>query len=266
MKRRKFLKSGLGVGAAYMMSTVPSNPFAISKPEEENSLEGSLSPGEVVPFEAFVLDKSLQPHSVIELCALEPKAKVILLCIYGGRVPKQDDRLGGIWCPDSFEDLHIVRYLHLKYQPEQIRIAPIACPPVYSSHYYGFEQRVFLDEPDDSKKFQDSVAAFMDNTEKLFVDGYLPVPSYYDVRHRLLFNRREDLQPGAGYGVIHAWQGRFRGNGDTQRYGTPTIWLLDATGRVLNEPFWGNFYHSDPFQVRYTISDVDRAIEQNLRS
>ncbi len=259
------MKSGFGIGAAYAVNSWPAISLNFTK-LEHNSPAATLSPGEVIPAEAFVLDKNLESQSILALCSRDPKAKVILLYIYGGRVPKQDDRLGGIWCPDSFEDLHIARYLHLKYQPEQLRILPIACPPVYSSQHYGFEQRIFLDEPDDSKKFQEAVAAFIDNTEKLFVEGLIPVPSYYDIRHRLLFNRREDLKPGAGYGVINGWQGNFRGSGDSQRYGTPTIWLLDTNGRVLAEPFWGNYYHSDPFQIRYTVIDVDKAIEQNLQS
>lgn len=259
------MKSGLGISAAYAVNAWPAIPLNLTKQEGTLS-EATLRPGENIPAKAFVLDKNLESQSILALCSREPKSKVTLLYIYGGRVPKQDDRLGGIWCPDSFEDLHIVRYLHLKYQPEQLRILPIACPPVYSSQHYGFEQRIFLDEPDDSQKYQDGAAAFIDNTEKLFVEGLVPVPSYYDIRQRLLFNRREDLKPGAGYGMIHQWQGIFRGSGDTQRYGTPTIWLLDGNGKVLAAPFWGNYYHSDPFQIRYTVIDVDKAIEQNLQS
>ncbi len=260
MKRRNFLKSSLGIGGAYFLNALPFN----FKFPEGGSPTASLSVGETAPAAAFVSDKNLNRHTILELCARQPQAKVNLLYIYGGRVPKSEDRLGGIWCVDSFEDLHIPRFLHLKYQPEQLRIIPIACPPVYSSHNYGFEARVFLDEPDDSKKFQESAAAFIDLTEKLFVEGYVPVPSYYDLRLRLLFNRREDLRPGEGYGAVHEWQGTFRGSGESQRYGTPTIWLLDSRGKVLAQPFFGNLYHSDPYEIRYTIVDVDRAIQQNL--
>lgn len=263
MKRRNFLKTGLGMGGAWMLKAFPSLPLHFLNQEEAPN--ASLSPGDLAPAAAFVFDKSQQPYTIRQLCAREPAAKITLLYIFGGRVPKPNDRLGGIWCVDSFEDLHILRYLNLKYDSSQLRILPVACAPVYSSQNYGFEPRVFLDEPDDSPKFKESAAAFVKHTEKLFVEGYLPVPSYYDVRYRLLFNRREDLQPGAGYGPIYDWQGKFRGKGETQRYGTPTIWLLNSNGKVLSEPFWGNLYHSEPFEIRYTIVDVDRAVEQNLQ-
>jgi hypothetical protein len=250
------------LGLTLYVLVIASSGFA---QQAENSKLPKLSTGDTIPAEAFVLDKNLQPKTVRDLCSREPKAKVTVLYIYGGRVPKADDRLGGIWCPDSFEDLHILRYLQLKYQPEDLRIVPVACPPIYSGHNYGFENRVFLDQADDSTKFKEAVKTFIDQTEKLFVESILPMPSYYDIRHRLLFNRRGDLKPGAGYGVVHEWQGAFRSHGDTQRYGTPTIWLLDANGKVLAEPFWGNYYHSEPFQIRYTIVDLDNAIKQYLQ-
>jgi hypothetical protein len=260
------LKSSLGLGGAYFLNALPFN----FKFQEGGPPAASLSVGETAPAAAFVSDKNLNRHTILELCARQPQARVNLLYIYGGRVPKSEDRLGGIWCVDSFsdtdplrgEDLHIPRFLHLKYQPQQLRIIPIACPPVYSSQNYGFEARVFLDQPEDSKKFQESAAAFIELTEKLFVEGYLPVPSFYGLR--LLFNRREDLRPGEGYGAVYGWQGAFRGSGESQRYGTPTIWLLDSRGKVLAEPFFGNLYHSDPYEIRYTIVEVDRAIQQNL--
>ncbi|MFQ6115902.1 MAG: hypothetical protein ACE5NG_17720, partial [bacterium] len=162
----------------------------------------------------------------------------------------------------SFEDLHIMRFVQSKYNETDVKVVPVACPPVYSSHYYGFEKRVFLDEPDGSKKFTENVTAFIEKTEDVVRTGLVPAETYYDLRLRLLFNQRKDLQPHKNYGVIFNWQGKFRGPGEHQKYGTPTLWLLNSQGMVLEEPFWGNIYHQEPYSIRYTILDVDKAIQR----
>ncbi|MFQ5676599.1 MAG: hypothetical protein ACE5G1_11925, partial [bacterium] len=81
-------------------------------------------------------------------------------------------------------------------------------------------------------------------------------------RFRLLFNRRDDLQPGAGYGEVYDWQGKFRAPDETQKYGTPTIWLLDSKGTVLQQPFHGNIYQDQ--ELNYTVLEVDKAIQKHL--
>ncbi|RMF57625.1 MAG: hypothetical protein D6743_18740 [Calditrichaeota bacterium] len=261
MNRRKFLQAGLALGSTAFLNAVPLSTF--STPGGERRDGGSYKPGEKISQEAFVSDKQLNHHKIVDLCQADPEAALNLLYIYGGGALSNSERLGGIWCPDSFEDLYVVRFVHLKY-PSEVQIIPVACPPVYSSQYYGLEERVFLDEPADSEKFKKAVQRFIASTEKVVSGRLLPVETYYDFRFRLLFNRREDLLPDKNYGTIYPWQGKFRAEDETQKYGTPTIWLLDRDGVVLTEPFHGNFYHSDPFELSYSAVDVDQAIQQFL--
>jgi hypothetical protein len=72
------------------------------------------------------------------------------------------------------------------------------------------------------------------------------------------------LTLGDGYGSVYDWQGRFRASSDSQKYGTPTIWLLDRNGTVLAKPFYGNLYHERPFEIKYSDIDVDKAIQALL--
>jgi len=261
MDRRQFLKSGVGLSAALLTNRIP---LIHAAEQESNSTPCTYSIGQQIASDAFVVDKDLKTHTLLELCQKIADIRVNVLYIYGGGAHTREDRLGGIWCADSFEDFHILRYIYQKFDDSQVQIIPVACPPVYSSQHYGFAARVFLDEVDDSPKFNESVKQFMESTEKAITAKYIPLETYYDLRFRLLFNRREDLKPGAGYGAIYSWQGCLRASGETQKYGTPTIWLLDAKGVVLHEPFWGNIYHADPFDIRYTILDLDKAIQRQL--
>jgi hypothetical protein len=104
----------------------------------------------------------------------------------------------------------------------------------------------------------------VEKTEALKEDGTLPFdPIFYDPRFRLLDNPNEHEHVPA-YGPVHPWQGRFKWFEDDQRYGTPTIWLLDKELRVLREPFWGNVYEGVPVQLNYTVRDVIKALDQCL--
>ena len=115
----------------------------------------------------------------------------------------------------------------------------------------------------DSEAFKEAQEIFIDSTEDVVFDKIIPAETYYDVRLRLLFNRREDLKPGESYGTIHDWQGKFRAPGETQKYGTPTIWLLDADGVILEEAFHGNIYQDQ--ELSYTVLEVDKAIQKHLQ-
>ncbi|MCG8603782.1 hypothetical protein MJD09_02135 [bacterium] len=261
MRRRSFLKSGASLASTLLLGQIPLPVMTAS-----SSNEGSQSyrPGESISKSVFVQNKDLRKQHLVELCSDEPEVKLNVLYIYGGGANNRSDRLGGIWCPDSFEDSHALRFIHQKYNDSDVRLLPVACPPIYSSRNYGLGRRVFLDEADESAKFQESVKAFIQSTEAVIENDLIPVKTYYDIRHRLLFNRRDDLKPGEGYGDVFEWQGKFRGGGETQKYGTPTIWLIDSQGKVLAEPFWGNYYHSEPFKISYTVVDLDKAIQRHL--
>jgi len=250
----------MAIGSTLIITAMPQKAFSM---KEEN--RDSYQPGDQIALDAYILDTELGHHKLIDLCQ-SSKASVVMLYIYGGRAMNHSDRLGGIWCPDSFEDFHTLRFIHKKYDDSQVKIIPVACAPVYSSLYYGLQHRVFLDKPDDDKIFKESVKKFIESTEKAVKAGYVPLATYYDLRHRLLFNDKKDLQPGEAYGQIFSWQGKFRAEGETQKYGTPTIWLLNADGVVLSEPFHGNTYHSDPYQIGYTVLEVDRVIRTLLEA
>ncbi|MFQ5823929.1 MAG: hypothetical protein ACE5JB_07735 [bacterium] len=261
MKRRNFLKTSLSMGSLILLNKKPF--INISLPQNNKYHNSEYTPGGQISSKAFVLDKDLNKHNLIDLCkALD--SKVIFLYIYGGAVVNDSRRLGNIWCPDSFEDMHIIRFVHSKYKEAEVKLIPVACPPIYSSQNYGFEKRVFLDHSESSKKFTESSKAFIEKTEDITHSGLIPIDTYYDLRFRLLFNRRKNLQPGKDYGNIFEWQGQFRGPGDNQKYGTPTLWLLNSKGTILEKPFWGNIYHSEPYRIRYTILDVDKAIQRYL--
>jgi hypothetical protein len=241
LKRRDFFKTGVGLGSAALLTKNPVTLFGAT--QDAGWLESGILPGEQIPSEAFVQDKDLNPRTLIDLCQNNPDAKVIVLYIYGGAVLKHPKRLGGIWCPDSFEDLYILRFTYHKYKKAPVTFLPVACPPIYSSQYYGYEERVFLDEDEDSEKFKQSARAFIEKNEEIVASGLIPTETFYDVRFRLLFNRSEKWQPGEGYGTIYPWQGKFKPRAETQKYGTPTLWLLNREGVVLDQPFWGNMYH-----------------------
>ncbi len=220
--------------------------------------------GDRISGEAFVVDSELHRQTLMHLIEENAAAVVNVLYVFGGGALEKEDRLGGIWCPDSFEDLQILRFIHQKYEFAEVQVIPVACAPVYSSHYYGLDERVFLDETDDSEKFQAAARKFVESTNKAFADGYIPIQPFFDLRHRLLFNPSEEWAPGEGYGPVAKWQGKFRADGETQKYGVPTIWLLDSEGSVLEGPFSGNIYHSEPYEINYTITDIDAAIQKYL--
>lgn len=259
MKRRKFLESGLSMGGFILLNKTPFKGFSL--PQDEKCRNSEYTPGDQISSEAFVIDKDLKKHRLVDLCKASD-AKVIFLYIFGGAVLEHSNRLGNIWCPDSFEDMHIMRFVQSKYKETEVKVIPVACPPVYSSQYYGFGARVFLDEPENSERLKESTTAFIEKTEEIVRGGLIPVETYYDLRFRLLFNRKENLQPGKDYGTIFSWQGKFRGPGEHQKYGTPTLWLLNVQGVILEQPFWGNIYHYRPHNIRYTILDVDKAIRR----
>ncbi len=263
MNRRGFLKVGAALGSYTMLSVRPLTLFSAAG-DERTAGRKAYRPGEAISPEAFVLDQKMEHHKLRELCAAGDDVMVNVLYIFGGGAMGRENKLGGIWCKDSFEDLQIMRFIHTKYEEMPVQIIPVACAPVYSTRFYGFEARVFLDEPDDSEKFQAAAKAFIDSTQASFEAGFIPVRPYFDVRNRLMLNARADLRPGAGYGKIYDWQGRFRADDETQKYGVPSIWMLDAKGVVLDGPFHGNYYHSDPYEIKYTLVDIDKAIEKRL--
>lgn len=173
---------------------------------------------------------------------------------------------GNLWCPDSFEDTHILRTLHGQYADKGVNFIAVGVAPVYHSQMLGQKAGVFLTDGDASDDFRSASDAFRDSTLAAYDSGILPVAPYLDTRFRLMFNRRQDLAPREEYGEVHTWQGVFRNPQETQFYGVPGFWILDNDGRVLTVPFRGNIYHPHGADVTisYTFGDIDRALKALL--
>ena len=101
-------------------------------------------------------------------------------------------------------------------------------------------------------------------TEDLKKSTVIPFETiYYDPKARLLQDM-EDKELSPEYGEIREWQGMFKWYEDPRRYGAPTIWLLDSSGKILTEPFWGNDYGSSPPQINYGFAELKEAIVKLL--
>jgi hypothetical protein len=213
--------------------------------------------------EVSILDSQLQRVTLGS--QVNEYTKVLYLLISGGAyAEKPPDKRGGLWCVDSVDDMPIHRAIYFNYADKGVTFVPVVTPPVYGSKKYGYPDEVFLTQPEDSAAYREAVADFVTETETLKEDGTLPFdPIFYDPRFRLLDNPYEHQHVPA-YGRVYPWQGRFKWHEDEQRYGTPTIWLLDRDLRVLTEPFYGNVYEAVPLHINYTIKDIEGALNTAL--
>ena len=220
--------------------------------------------GSVIPAAVTVGDTQGAQVSLLDLFAAQP-GNVNVLFIFGG-----GDLGGGLpghlWCQDSFEDTHILRTLHGKYQGKDVGFVAVAAAPVYHSKFLGAKDRVFLDAADDSADFQAARKSFVESTLAARKDGILPLTPHFDTRFALLLSPSETFKPGPGYGDIKDWHGAFRAADETQFYGVPSFWLIDDQGKVLAAPFRGNEYHphGGELRIQYTYTDVDRALQRAL--
>ncbi len=264
MNRRDFTKTLLA------MSSVLATPSGVLADASQKNSDGLLSnpvayqAGDTISPEVFVSDKNQARHSLLSILKNNSPNTVNVLFIFGGGAMGHDSP-GGIWCPDSFEDLNIIRTLKDAYRNTRVGFVFVACAPVFHSKYLGFSDLLFLDLPDDSVEFKNAVKLFIDSTQAAVENGIIPQQPYYDFRLRLMMDRSPGNSPTAG--TIYDWQGRFRDPNEKQKYGTPNIWLLDKMGKILTPPFRDNMYHPKPgdsFQISYTVSDVDHAIRQQL--
>jgi hypothetical protein len=263
MNRREFLKAS--AAAAGLLSPSPLSASRVLSPpfgRQEGTRE-CYRPGDQVEASVSFLDRDQQVVTLAD--QVDEYSKVLCLVIFGGAYARKPaDKRGQLWCVDSSDDLAIQRTLYFNYVNEGVTFIPIATPPVYSGASYGYPADVFLVESDDSPRYQSAVSEFVEKTEALKDDGTIPYdPIFYDPRFRLLDNPSEHVHVSA-YGPVYPWQGRFKWYQDHQRYGTPTIWLLDTELRVLREPFWGNVYEAVPVEINYTVRDVMAAFDQAL--
>lgn len=258
MRRRSFNQLLLVAGAAGGLPTFLSRALAASA-------VGNYSRGDSISPEAFVLDSEQRRHTLVSLLLGNQDTRVNLLFIFGGG-DMGGGRPGGIWCGDSFNDMHILRTLAGRYRKGPVGIIPVACAPVYSTQFLDFPKRVFLDYPEESAEFQEAAKAFIDSTQAAVEAGIIPMQPWYDLRLRTMMSRAPEQMPSGNTGNTYSWQGSFRAADETQNYGVTNFWVLSPDGVVLTDPFRGNIYHphSGPVQINYTLSDIESAILSNL--
>lgn len=247
MRRREFLVAAGAIGAGLTAA--------------RGAAAAGYVPGDTVDAATFVQDLMQRPLRLLDI----PRAdtKVVVLVLFGGAYLSAADRHGGIWCGDSLDDFALQKAAARRFQSTDVQFVGVACPPVYSSRY-GFEKDVFLDQPDGAPRYAAAAETFIARTEALRKGGTIPFETVaYDLRYRLLWNATEHAATAA-YGPVHPWQGRFRWHKDEQRYGTPCIWFLGRTGKVLREPLYGNNYSSTPPRILYTYWELEAAVGEAL--
>lgn len=259
MDRREFLKTTSVVGLASGIQMVSVRK---SRAAQDSEAKG-YRPGDQVDPETFFLDNKLERVTLAS--QVNEFTKIIYLLIFGGAYAKKPaDKRGGMWCVDTVDDIPVHRPIYFNYAERGVTFVPVAAPPVYGSERYGFNDEVFLTEPEDSSEYKKAVQEFVSKTESLKEDGSLPFdPIFYDPRFRLLDNPSAHEHVDA-YGKVYSWQGRLKWHEDQQTYGTPTLWLLDRDLKVLHPPFYGNNYEAVPFHVNYTVRDITNALDAAL--
>ena len=223
--------------------------------------QSAYSPGDEIDLETFFLDQDSRRVKLRD--AMSREARVVVLVVFGGAYLHIEGREAGIWCSDSLDEFSNLKAAANSTRDKGAQFIAVACPPVYSEGY-GFDPGVFLDEPEASPRYRTAVRQFIAKTEALRANGTIPFEQvYYDPRFRLLWNPRQHPFNEA-YGKVHPWQGRLKWHQDNQRYGTPTIWFLSSTGRVLRSPLYGNNYSTVPPKIRFTFWELEGAILEEL--
>jgi hypothetical protein len=220
--------------------------------------------GDVISPNVFVSDSSGSEVSLRSLLQASG-SRINVLYIFGGG-DLGNDSPGHLWCPDSFEDMHILRTLAAKYADGGVNFIPVAVAPVYHSQQLGAPAGVFFNEADDSRAFGKARKAFVESTLAAYDEGYIPVEPYFDLRDRLNLVRDPRFQPGPEYGPVEDWMGAFRKIVSTGFYGVPSLWLVSSDGEVLADVFRGNVYHGAgaDISIQYTFADVDAAVQRLL--
>lgn len=248
-----------------MIGTSPPWPICSVWAQSAGRLSPCYQPGDTIAPEVSVVDKSGNPQRLLDLAGQD--TRLIYLVLFGGPSLNPSHTEGGLWCEDSFNDMPISNYLAKKYRDRGVRFIPVVCPPVYHERRFGYDPGAFLEASDTSEVFRDNFQRLVAATKALQKSRVIPFEAvYFDPRFRLLFNfeQMENLQNYAG--GRPAWLGKFKPCGDYQRYSTPTIWLLSPRGEVLHEPFFGNRYADNRQQIRFTVRDVEAAIQSLLNN
>lgn len=219
--------------------------------------------GESIAADIYVYDGAGRKRRLLDLVTRD--TKVIYLLLFGGPTFNPERSHGGLWCEDTFNDMPVSNYLHLKYRELGVTFVPVACPPVYHDKIFGHAGNPLLLLQEGSPAWHEALQDFVQAAHTLQGNHVIPFEEiYFDPKFRLLFNfnRLADLPPLPE--EAPAWMGKFKPCDDRQCYSTPTIWLLSHKGEVLHEPFAGNRYAQAEQRLRYTVRDVENVLRQAL--
>lgn len=217
---------------------------------EAQSEGRAYRPGDRIDPRTRVFDEAGRETHPLADC--DPGTRAVLLCVFGGGDPSGRARRGGLWCEDSFHELPLLHHVRARFGPRGLRLVGVACPPVFDLARFGY---VEPSSPGDADALAENLRRLVDSTRA--ADALAPLP--FD---RLLFDARFALLGEPRLGEAE-WHGRLRADGETQRYGTPTLWLLSPQGEVLAPPFFGNNAEK-PVPLRYTARELDEAIAEAL--
>ena len=212
--------------------------------------------------ETVVWDASLQPLRLADL--LSPETRVVVVIMFGGaskRPQPTEPYRGGLWCPDSYQDLRLQKELIRSFRDRPVQFLAVAVPPVFGSASHGYRDGVFL-EASLSSLYHEEAVAFVRATRHALHTGVLPFSKiFFDPRFEL--GKKPDL-PASAERSSAAWRGKLKWHLDDRKYGLPTLWLLDPAGQILREPFYGNDYTETPPKLEYDFDQIKAAIESYL--
>jgi len=215
--------------------------------------------------EVTIQDSSGTLLHLLDLVRSQDKSLSVIY-IFGGGAMGAESIKRGIWCQDSYEDLHILRSLVNSYS-EDVAFIAIAEPPVFHTRQMGFQERALLDFPQDSDTYQTAYQAFIESTQTAVDRGLIPIEPYLDMGFQLLMSDTQQSRLNESYGVVPDWQGAFRAPDEEQMYGVPAFWIVDENGKVLEQPFRGNIYHphgDDGMRLNYSLQDLVVTIDKHL--
>ncbi len=245
-----------GVGRGMVLSWDLDRERHLIMPDEGSAAAWPRSylPGQRVDGEVVVEDADGTETSLGSLVERHGDVKAVVLCVIAGAEATDTARRGGVWCEDTFSELPNLRHLRMRYEPEGVLFVGVVCPPVHHEKTFGYDEGAFLHRGPGDPVYDANRERFVRATRALDERGVLPFDVIaYDPRFRLLRDPVGEGEP--------AWHGRFKWFGDSQTYGTPTIWVLTADLRVIGPPFFMNVYESAGRKLRYTTEDVARMID-----
>lgn len=222
--------------------------------------------GSVIDADISIQDVRGKEVSLVDLIRSQDKPFSVVY-VFGGGAMGAESIQRGIWCQDSYEDLHILRSLVDRYK-DRVGFIAIAEPPVFHTKQMGHVHRALLDYTPDESAYETAGAAFIESTQEAVNKGTIPIQPYYDVGFRFLMSKKQQSNLKPAYGDVPVWQGAFRMPDDRQTYGVPALWLVDQQGKVLTKPFRGNIYHphgTDDITLNYSLSDVLNVVDEYLK-